>query len=93
MIVNEHGEDVRFLPDPVAQMEAAYLAAAAPILREALEELVRRLLYLELPYSRDHARAEWAWSEIAASRPPAEERLRAEATRAQLELDLDTDVA
>lgn len=74
-------------------MEEAYLVAQAPVLREALEELARRLEYLELPYTRDRERARWAWGEIAASRPPAEERFRAEVQRDQLELDLSHEVA
>lgn len=90
-VVNEQGDELFHSTDPVRNLEDAYLAAQAPMLRDALQELARRLEYLETPYTRDHERARWAWVEIAASRPPAEERLHAEAQRAQLELDLRSD--
>lgn len=92
-VVNEQGDRLFRSSDPVRNMEDAYLVAQVPVLREALEELARRLMYLETPYTRDHDRARWAWSEIAASRPPAEMRLRAMEQRDQLELDLQHEVA
>lgn len=88
IVVNEFGEEPLRTSDPVEQLMAAHLAAAAPGLREALEELARRLLYLETPYTRDARRVDSALGEVALSRPSASSLLGALAQRSQLELDL-----
>lgn len=93
IVVDAQGRDVLRDPDTVGRLRAAHLAAAAPGLLEALRELVRRLAYLELPYTRDSARVLWAQDEIAAAMPPADALLEAMHQRVQLELDLGTEVA
>lgn len=88
VVVNETGEDVLRDPDPVRQMLAAHLAAAAPGMREALAELVKRLRYLELPYSRDAERVRLAEGELSTSAPPIERLLEVLELHGQQELDL-----
>lgn len=93
VVVNEQGQEPLRSPDPLAQMMAVHLAAAAPTLREVLEEVARRLIHLETPYTRDHDRARWALGVLAVSRPMGHDLAPALATRQQQQLDLSTDVA
>lgn len=88
IIVNEHGEQPLTSPNPLVQLEAAYLAAAAPGLKAALEEMTRRMLTLEPPYSRDHQRIRVARGELGETVPPIEEIARAWRSRTQLEFEL-----
>jgi hypothetical protein len=92
-VVDEHGRDVLRSADQYECMRAAHLAAAAPGLLASLQELVRRLDYLELPYTRDHRRVTLAQMEIGAAMPPAAVLFETLQRRAQLELDLRTEVA
>lgn len=89
VIVNEQGEEPLKSPDPVEQAEAAYLAAAAPGLRKALEVATRRLLDIEPPYTRDAQRIREAQIWIHEARVPFEELRRIASGRTQLELQLD----
>lgn len=89
VIVNEQGEQPLTSPDPLRQLEAAYLAAAAPGLKKALEVVTRRMLDLELPYTRDHARIASARGELGETVPPVEELSRVWRSRAQLEFSFD----
>lgn len=93
VVVDSQGLEVLRSRDPVEQLRAVHLAAAAPGLLDSLRELARRLAYLELPYSKDRRRVDVAHDEIAASRPPLDAMLEAMRAEAQLVLDLSDEVA
>lgn len=79
--------------DEWERLRAVHLAAAAPGLLDSLRELVRRLAYLELPYSKDRQRVQVAQDEIAASRPPLDAQMEAMRDQHQLQLGLSDEVA
>lgn len=93
VVVNEHGSEPLRSTDPLAQMMAAHLAAAAPGLRESLEELARRLLHLETAYGPDYRRAEYALGLVSLSRPSGADLVQELRRQGQLELDLSDEVA
>lgn len=93
VVVDLAGREVLRSPDEQERLRAVHLAAAAPGLLDSLKELVRRLAYLELPYSKDRQRVQVAQDEIAASRPPLDAQLQAMEAEHQLQLDLSDEVA
>jgi len=91
IVVDGQGEEPLRNPDALARMRAVHMAAAAPGMHEALGELVRRLTYLELPYSADRRRVEMANGELQAARPPLQLLGDPGPARMAYELPLDAD--
>lgn len=85
------GDEPLRSPDPVARLDAFYLAAAAPDLRWELERVLRRLESLVDSYSgKEHADRrliQAAWGAVMGSRPPLAETVRALEAVRQLELE------
>ena len=93
VVVNERGEEPLRSAEPLDRLFNVHLTAAAPVLRESLEELARRLEHMESPYARDERRPITAYGALAISRPTGDllgEEMR---QRNQLLLDLRTEVA
>jgi len=93
VVVDAHGNEPLRDPDPLARMRHVHLAAAAPGLHEALAELVRRLTYLEPPYTADRRRVEMANGELQAARPSLQLLAEQGTLGRRLELALDGDEA
>lgn len=95
VVTTRHGESALQHPDPMVRMHAVHLAAAAPILREALTRVTKRLqVTLEAHgsyYERDNRLVTECWIAIAETRPRFETVLQMKQVEGQLELPLDAD--
>jgi len=96
-VVNRRGEQVLRHPEPLARMQAVYLAASAPVLREMLRVVATRLQSSLMDhggaYGRDAVLCREALIAVAESRPPYEEVLREQrCTQLEMELDAEGDV-
>lgn len=82
-VVDEHGREVLRSTDPRERLFAVHLAAAAPVLLDALRELARRLSYLELHYTADRRRIEAAHSAIGDATPSLRDQVEAKQQHGQ----------
>lgn len=88
VVIGPDGLDVFRHHDPVIRIEAAFLAAQAPAMKWALQELVRRLRAMEWALDvRDRHRVHLAECAVSETIPPVREVHLLE-TRRQGELDL-----
>lgn len=94
IVVNERGEQPLRSETPLDRLCNVHLAAAAPVLRESLEALARRLEHMESPYARDGDRLISAYGALAMSRPTMDLLAEVLGKRGhQLQLDLSAEVA
>jgi len=93
VVVDERGGEPLRSNDPLDRLCNVHLAAAAPVLRESLEALTRRLEHMESPYARDERRLITAYGALAISRPTVDLLIEEIRQRNQLVLDLRTAVA
>lgn len=92
-VVDEQGREVLRSTDPTERLWAVHLAAAAPALLDALREVVRRLAYLELPYSADARRLQAAHAAIGDAMPTLRDQAEAKRQAEQPELDFGEETA
>lgn len=89
LIVDEQGRDIFHHPDRLTRLQAVYLAAQAPPLLVAVEELARTVEYLSSGYHQFRPLLEFASLTITFAKPPTVIVAQVEPLRHQLDIDLE----
>lgn len=89
VIRDAEGRDPLRHPDPLTRAVNLYLAAGAPLLKQALQAVLNRYLWFESPYGRDDEISHLGQFALGATVLPIGEIVRASKSKQQAELELE----